>query len=100
MSLTEREQDAIAEKTAKALQRNRNECGDHPEPCLIYTNDPKVRKRHLDDHEFLSWFMGWVNPARKETKSFLIKGFVLVFFAIIAAIVYLATPLSLKGILK
>lgn len=100
MSLTPQDHKAIAEETVKALRGDRKDCGDRAGSCLIYTDDPDKVKLHLDQHTFVSWLMGWVNPARKETKSFLIKGFVLALFAFIAAIAYLFTPLSVKGIFK
>ncbi len=96
VSLTQREKD-IAEHVAKSVIKNQDDCNSDSRSCLIYTNEPKVRDKHLKQHVFVEWLMGWVDPARKQTKSLLIKGFVLLFFAVIAGAIYLATPLRLKG---
>lgn len=100
MSMTDAELEKLAQRTAKAMRENRKDCGERSGTCLIYTDDAEKVKFHLDQHIFLGWLIGWVDPARKETKALVIKGLVLLFFIIAATVVYLIAPTSLKGIIK
>lgn len=96
--MTPKDHEAIAELTAKALRKDRDDCDERSGHCLIYTADPQKVQLHLDQHTFLAWLMGWVNPARKETKSIVIKIFVYFLLAAIVAGIYLFAPSSIKGL--